>query len=151
MRICIEDHLKLRVQYRDACRRSLVYLIYKYFSWFPFIFCVNVTHLPLCIYIFPHSTTVRRVRINDFKNNRISISCETWLLKKLWYRVFHETWQLVNSFECLLPYTVLDIKDFSQFNSLKKVLLKYLLLYNQFFYSMTAMGYFYNSLWYQIT
>ena len=31
------------------------------------------------------------------------------------YRVSHETWQLVNSFECLLPYTVLDIKDFLKF------------------------------------
>ena len=28
------------------------------------------------------------------------------------YRVSHETWQLVNSFECLLPWTVLDIKHF---------------------------------------
>ena len=28
------------------------------------------------------------------------------------YRVSHETWQLVNSFECHLPYTVLDIEDF---------------------------------------
>ena len=26
------------------------------------------------------------------------------------YRVSHETWQLVNSFDCLLTYTVLDIK-----------------------------------------
>ena len=31
----------------------------------------------------------------------------------------HETWQLVNSLECLLPYTVLHMKDFSQFISLK--------------------------------
>ena len=36
------------------------------------------------------------------------------------YRVSQETWQLVNGFECLLPYTVLDIKDFMQFISLKK-------------------------------
>ena len=34
-------------------------------------------------------------------------------------RVSHESWQLVNSFECLLTYTLLDIKDFSQFISLK--------------------------------
>ena len=27
-------------------------------------------------------------------------------------RVSHETCQLVNSFECLLPQTLLDIKDF---------------------------------------
>ena len=47
------------------------------------------------------------------------------------YRVSHETWQLVNSFECLLPYTVLDIKDFLQFISLKNLLLKNLLLWNQ--------------------
>ncbi len=36
------------------------------------------------------------------------------------YRVSHKIWQLVNSFECLLPYTVLDIKDFLQLISLKK-------------------------------
>ena len=36
------------------------------------------------------------------------------------YRVSHETWQFINSFKCLLPYAVLDIKDFLQFNSLKK-------------------------------
>ena len=28
------------------------------------------------------------------------------------YRLSHETWQLVNSFECLVPYSVLDIEDF---------------------------------------
>ena len=28
------------------------------------------------------------------------------------YRVSHETWQLMNSFECLLPYTVLNIKTY---------------------------------------
>jgi len=36
------------------------------------------------------------------------------------YRVSHETWQLVNSFECRLPYTVLDIKGCLLFISLKK-------------------------------
>jgi len=35
------------------------------------------------------------------------------------YRVSHKTWQLVNSFECRLPYTVLHIKDFLHFTSLK--------------------------------
>ena len=35
------------------------------------------------------------------------------------YRVSHETGQLVNSFECLLPYIILDIKDFLQVISLK--------------------------------
>ena len=29
------------------------------------------------------------------------------------YRVSHKTWQLVNSLECLLPYTVFDITDLS--------------------------------------
>ena len=36
------------------------------------------------------------------------------------YRVSHETWQLVNSFECLLSYTVLIYKDFLQFILFKK-------------------------------
>ena len=31
----------------------------------------------------------------------------------LTYRVFHETWQLANSFECLLPYTVLIYRLFA--------------------------------------
>ena len=38
------------------------------------------------------------------------------------YRVSHETWLLVNSFKCLLPYTVLDIKYFLQFISVRKYL-----------------------------
>ena len=33
------------------------------------------------------------------------------------YKVSHETWQLVNNFECHLPHTVLDIKHFLQFIS----------------------------------
>ena len=36
------------------------------------------------------------------------------------YRVSHETWQLVNCFECLLPYAVLDINDFLHFISRRK-------------------------------
>ena len=32
----------------------------------------------------------------------------------------HETWQLVNSFKCLLPYTIFYFKDFLQFISWKK-------------------------------
>ena len=57
------------------------------------------------------------------------------------YRVSHETWQLVNSFECLLPYAVLDIKIFLQFILLKIFLLKYILLINQFYYNMGTMKY----------
>ena len=37
-----------------------------------------------------------------------------WTFKVI-YRVSHETWQFLNSFKCLLPYAVLDIKDFLQF------------------------------------
>ena len=48
-----------------------------------------------------------------------------------------------DSFECLLPYTVLDIKDFSQFNSLKNLLLNYILLLNKVIYNMTAIWYFF--------
>jgi len=58
------------------------------------------------------------------------------------YRVSHETWQLLNSFECLLPYAIQDVKDFLQFTSLKNLLLKYILLWNQFYYIMTAVKYF---------
>ena len=37
--------------------------------------------------------------------------------EKFIYRVSHETWQLVNSFECRLPYTVLVINGCLQFIS----------------------------------
>ena len=44
--------------------------------------------------------------------------------KSVSYRVSHETWQLVNSFECRLPYTVLDYKIFAQtYFTLKLILL----------------------------
>ena len=33
-------------------------------------------------------------------------------LDSLYYREFHKTWQLLKSFECLLPYIILDIKTF---------------------------------------
>ena len=61
---------------------------------------------------------------------------------KLNYRVSHETWQLVKSCQCLLPYAVLDIIDFLQFITLKKTLLKYILLRNQFYYNITDIKYF---------
>ena len=57
------------------------------------------------------------------------------------YRVSHETWYLVNSFECLLPYTVLYINDFFQFISLKNHLHKCTLIWNQFCNYKTAILY----------
>ena len=38
------------------------------------------------------------------------------------YRVSHVTLQLVNSFECLLPYAVYDTQDFLLFILLKTIL-----------------------------
>ena len=38
---------------------------------------------------------------------------------ELGYRVSHETRQMLNIFECLLPYAVLDIEDFFSLFSLK--------------------------------
>ena len=43
----------------------------------------------------------------------------TWVVLQRVYRVSHKTLQLVNSFECRLPYTVLDIKGCLQFISFK--------------------------------
>ena len=57
--------------------------------------------------------------------------------------VFHETWQFVNSFECLLPYTALDIIDLCSWFSLKNLLLKYILLWIQFYYDMAGIQIFY--------
>ena len=48
------------------------------------------------------------------------------------------TMTVVNSFECLLSHTVLDIKDFLQFISLKKCLLINILLWNQFYNNKTV-------------
>ena len=58
------------------------------------------------------------------------------------YRVSHETWQLVNSFECLLPYIILDIKDFFQFISLTNSFTQIYFTLKSIFYKMTAMLYF---------
>ena len=49
------------------------------------------------------------------------------------HRVSHKTWPLVNCFECPLPYTVLDIKDILLFYFVKKMLLKYKILWNQIY------------------
>ena len=50
------------------------------------------------------------------------------------YRVSHETWQLVNSFECLLPYSVLIYKDFLQFISLQKSFTQIYFTLKQFYF-----------------
>ena len=43
----------------------------------------------------------------------------------------HETWQLVNCFECRLPYTVSD--NLCSLIRLKNILPKYILLGNEFY------------------
>ena len=58
------------------------------------------------------------------------------------YRVPHETWQLVNGFECLLPYIILDIKDFFQFISLTNPFTQIYFTLKSIFYKMTTMLYF---------
>ena len=58
------------------------------------------------------------------------------------YRVSHETWQLVNGFECLLPYVILDIKDFFQFISLTNSFTQIYFTLKSICYKMTAMLYF---------
>ena len=56
--------------------------------------------------------------------------------------VSHETWQLVNGFECLLPYIILDIIDFFQFISLTNSFTQISFTLKSIFYKMTAMLYF---------
>ena len=70
------------------------------------------------------------------------------------YRVSHETWQLVNGFESLLPYIILDIKDFFQFISLTNSFTQIYFPLKSIFFKMTAMLYFFlfcikelNKLW----
>ena len=58
------------------------------------------------------------------------------------YRVSHETWQLVNGFECLLPYIILDIINFFQFISLTNAFTQIYLTLKSIFYKMTTMLYF---------
>ena len=66
------------------------------------------------------------------------------------YRVSHKTWQLVNSFECLLPYTVLIYKDFLQFILLKKIfysnIFKFKIIFTKIWLSYNIFCY---SLWYK--
>ena len=58
------------------------------------------------------------------------------------YRVSHETWQLVNGFECFLPYIILDIEDFIQFISLTHTFTQIYFTLKSIFYKMTSMLYF---------
>ena len=88
------------------------------------------------------ATTVN-IKFDRGKKSKINIQLFTFVVVQTFlychnigmYRVSQDTWQLVNSFECLLPPTVLDIKDLLQFVSLKKCLthiyftLKLILLY----------------------
>ena len=66
-----------------------------------------------------------------FKINDYSYKVPTRdLLFHFYYRVSHETWQLVNNFECRLPYTVLKaVKALCRSFSLKNLLLKYILYF----------------------
>ena len=49
------------------------------------------------------------------------------------YRVSYKTWQLVNSFQCLLPwYCISYIRFFCRLFRLKNLLLKYTFVWNQF-------------------
>ena len=66
-------------------------------------------------------TMNEEIQLKNLQKFIATFKGKSWFISLLSYRVSHETGQLVNSFECLLPYTVLDIKDFSQFNSLKKI------------------------------
>ena len=66
----------------------------------------------------------------------------TWTKHITTYRVSHETWQLVNGFECLLSYSILNIKDFFQFISLTNSYTQICFTLKSIFYKITAMLYF---------
>ena len=57
-------------------------------------------------------------------------------------RVSHETWQLKNSFESRLLYTVLWYLRVFAVYFVKKLLHKYILLLNEFYYNMTPIKHF---------
>ena len=70
-------------------------------------------------------------------------SVKVWKYLPLFlYRVSHETWQLVNGFECFLPYIILDIIDFFQFSSLTNSFTQIYFTLKSIFYKMTVMLYF---------
>ena len=97
-----------------------------------------------------------KIEINNFSKENYGYLVHFWSMKVFQsnrtcrslygvifnYRVSHETWQLMNSFKCLLPYAVLDIKHFLQFISLKIYYSNslYLLLWNQFYYNIYLQG-----------
>ena len=76
---------------------------------------------------------------NLFQSLLQSFSTENNLFR---YRMSHETWQLVNGFECLLPYVKLDIKDLFQFISLTNSFTKLYFTLKSIFYKMTSMLYY---------
>jgi len=69
------------------------------------------------------------------------------------YRVSDETWQMVNSFECLLPNTLLNIKDFLQFIALKIFFDQIYFTLKSIYYNMTSkipcVIFLFLSVWYQ--
>ena len=95
-------------------------------GWFP-------SYVDLQFTLIPAGTVLSNLKVFEIKHQIFSFSTILHQISnfqtKKWIhkhdsnniRVSHETWQLVNSCECLLPYTVLIIKDFSLFNSLKKI------------------------------
>ena len=60
-------------------------------------------------------SNLNRFSVLSFNSIKSKLRAAEWIHSmesSLMYRVSHETWQLVNSFECLLPFQVLYIKDF---------------------------------------
>ena len=101
------------------CKQTSYFMVYNmiYLIWIIFISAELTIEIWECISRF--NTPIYIIHWCALCN----MQCAFWhrkIFKYFKYRVSHETWQLVISFECFLPYTVLDIKDFLQFILFKK-------------------------------
>ena len=62
------------------------------------------------MFAFAGASTFPTIQADMKNRSHFNYAAVIAILSK--YRVSHETWQLVNGFECLSPYTLLVVKDF---------------------------------------
>ena len=119
----VRRHLRPSIIFR--CNAPALFFIILSFTWELGIILINSWALFAMLQIL-------RKEVMVMKSN-----------KMINYRVSHETWQLVNGIECLLPYIIVDIKDFIQFISLTNSFTQIYFTLKSIFYKMTAMLYFF--------
>ena len=123
------NYLRLFVICWSFCKPYLHFFLISTLTHLYFMF-TKKADLQIYIYIFSEQNFIRRFLLFHWYIHMdteiyidYNIYCEVQVKNikpNTIYKVSHETWQLINSFECRLPYTVLDIKGSLQFFSFKK-------------------------------